>query len=473
MKKVFFRIFLTPLLSLLALQAGLFVYLDHWTWSERMTHLMPYTVFSTVFILLVTGIYSLWIAHNITAPLQDLTNRIQRFPEGLTRNPVRASRLDEIHEFYESMESFFHLMKDQIKGLHLEKELLSSLLNSLREGVVCLNSEGIIIFQNNAIDTELVEPDGIGRPYFKAIRHPRMLECINENIQDEKRLLEEYRHSHQKDENHHEDFLKPVEFRQGKKHFKMMCYPILMDERLELYLIIVHDGTRDEQIKRLREDFLQNASHELKTPITSIRGYAETIQYKSADEKIRDFAGAVLRNVGRMERLIEDMTTISSLESGVFPFNPENLSLEQFMHSIEELVTGTLKQKSQNLSVHIELKNPVINADPLLMEHLLLNLIVNASRYSPENTEIRVFIRPHSGNQVLFSVEDEGPGVEEEYRDKIFERFFRVDRNRSRSQGGTGLGLSIVRQIARLHGGSVSVENRPGGGSAFRAIIPS
>ena len=467
MKKIFTRIFLLPLLSLVVLQAGLFIYLDDWDWPQKIERIIPYTVFSTLFIFIVTGVYSLWIANNITSPMYHMMRRLKKFPEP-TPAIHQESRLEEINEFYSTVERFMELMGDQMKGLSLEKELLSSLLNNLREGVLCLNSEGTVIFRNEAIDMELVEEKAVGRPYFKVVRHPRMLQCINDRVQEEEGREGGYRPVRLASE----EMQKPVEFRQGRKHFKMMCYPILMDERLELFLIIIQDDTREQNIKRLREDFLQNASHELKTPITSIRGYAETIQYKSKDEKLGEFAGAILRNVQRMERLIEDMTTISSLESGLFPFNPEVIHLDSFMMTIRELVIGNLKQRTQNLIIRIEYDPPQVFADPLLMEHLLLNLIVNASRYSPESTTITVTVNQLESGHIQFAISDEGPGVEEEFRDKIFERFFRVDRNRSRSQGGTGLGLSIVRQITRLHGGDVRVENGENGGAVFRVNIP-
>jgi two-component system, OmpR family, phosphate regulon sensor histidine kinase PhoR len=289
--------------------------------------------------------------------------------------------------------------------------------------------------------------------YFKAVKHPRMLECINERIT--------------------ENTLIPIDLNLTKKHFRMMGYPILIENRLELFLIILHDDTREQSIKRLREDFLQNASHELKTPITSIRGYSEALQNKTQDARQKEYLHAILRNVERMERLIEDMSTISSLESGLYPFKPENIKINDFMGSLLELVTGNLKQKKQTIEVNINHPEGIVNADPLLLEHLLLNLIVNASRYSPEESHITISIDKDIGDSTLFSVSDEGPGIDEELREKIFERFFRADHNRSRAEGGTGLGLSIVRQITRMHGGDAWVEPGFTKGAVFRVRIPA
>lgn len=419
----------------------------------------------------MAALLSYWTASGITTPLLFLIRRIRKFPE-ISTYYFTDSKIQEIDKLYEIAEEFMADMKEQIKDLGLEKELLSSLLNNLREGVLCLNSEGIIIFHNGSVATELVESDSTGKPYFKAVRHPVMLECIRKKVQEQD-LLEQLSAQKLREERSPEDgsAMQPIAFHQDKKYFKMTCYPIVMEDRLELFLIIIHDDTREHNTKRLRQDFLQNASHELKTPITSIRGYAETMLYKLENERDRGFTTAILRNVGRMERIIEDMVTISSLESGAFPFNPEKMDVHMFLIEVRELVVGTLNQKHQELIMNLDLDNTELIADPLLMEHLLLNLIVNASRYSPENTTIYVDAFPDS-NSYIFSVSDEGPGIEEENKVKIFERFFRADKNRSRDQGGTGLGLSIVRQITRIHGGKVWVENRLEGGAIFKVSLP-
>ena len=181
----------------------------------------------------------------------------------------------------------------------------------------------------------------------------------------------------------------------------------------------------------------------------------------------------VRRNVERMEAMIEDMVTISSLESRSFPFKPRLVELERYMQGIETLVEGTLKQKNQKLTIALASPDLAIDADPLLLEHLLLNLITNASRYSPADSEIIVRIKQENQHKMSFAVEDSGPGIPVDLREKVFERFFRVDMNRSREQGGTGLGLSIVRQITRLHGGSVGIESGPGNrGSIFKVLLP-
>ncbi len=451
MRSIFIRIFFLPVLALLFLQSALYYYLDFWSWEERFRILLPYTLSSTVFIFILTAVFSWWISRNITRPLLYLLDKVDRFPENGGITP-KASGIPEIRRFFDLIDRFMVRLRTQIRDLNLEKELLSSLLNNLKEGVLCLNADGLIIFQNNIIDPELVEPDSEGEIYFKVVKHPRMLECINSSLTEPSQT--------------------PLDLKLSKKHYKMIAYPILIDNRLELFLIILHDDTREQSIKRLREDFLQNASHELKTPITSIKGYSEGLMNKAQDERQREYLKAILRNVERMERLIEDMATVSSLESGLYPIHPENIKIDEFMASLLELVNGTLKPKKQKITVSAG-PGLTVTADPLLLEHLLLNLIVNASRYSPAETLISIDIAKDKADSTLFCITDQGPGIDEEYREKIFERFFRADKNRSRAEGGTGLGLSIVKQITRMHGGHVWVEAAPEGGAVFKVRIPA
>lgn len=422
-------------------------------------------------------ILSYLLARFIAHPLETILARVRRFPELSTRI-FPDSGINEINELYLRVEEFMAKMKIQIRDLNLEKELLSTLLNSLNDGVLCLDTTGSIIFQNDRIDTDLVPPGSTGRQYIKSIKNSALLGIISGRIRQDgyapmsivDRVEEMNPEETLKHEN--EQIFSRMEFAHSGKFYEMVITPIMIENRLELYLIIIHDRTRERNIKRLREDFLQNASHELKTPITSIRGYSETLFSRTANERDRGFLNAILRNALRMERIIEDMVTVSSLESGAFPFNPEKIKMSEFIQDIVELVSGILKPRSQKLSYSVR-NDVVLFADPLLIEHLLLNLISNASRYSPENTEIDIEIGQWpKGEAQYIKVCDQGPGIPEEFRDRIFERFFRADRNRSRIEGGTGLGLSIVRQITRIHGGTIRVESAKNGGACFSILIP-
>jgi two-component system phosphate regulon sensor histidine kinase PhoR len=262
-----------------------------------------------------------------------------------------------------------------------------------------------------------------------------------------------------------------LEFRAGDRYFRLRHRPVQIGSEPSMFLILIQDMTEEYNTRRMREDFLQNASHELKTPITSIRGYAETLLPRIHEETPRRFLEGILRNAERMNRLIHDMVVISSLESRAYPFQPETIDISSFFDEVKLLVEGILNQKQQRLNIEVAGVRHVY-ADRLLLEHLLVNLVSNASRYSPEDSSIAISVKRNGNGRIELRVSDQGPGIPEAYREKIFERFFRVDTDRSRKEGGTGLGLSIARHVARIHSGTIHVEDASGGGACFVFAFP-
>jgi two-component system phosphate regulon sensor histidine kinase PhoR len=240
-----------------------------------------------------------------------------------------------------------------------------------------------------------------------------------------------------------------------------------------MFIGVVMDKTEDRERQLLREEFVQSASHELKTPITSIKGYAETLNDRlklPLDSNEKRFLAAIMRNTDRMIYIVEDMLTISKLESSNVVFRPELFNLIDLTKNLQLTIEGFTRHKGQTLevSVHDDLQ---VFADAVLLEHLLLNLLQNASNYSHENKRIEL-AAVKTEKYVQIHVKDYGLGIPEEDLDRIFERFYRVDRNRSRADGGTGLGLSIVKHIAKLHSGWVSVSSSVGEGSTFTLNLP-
>lgn len=448
MKSLFFRVLIVILLTI---TVSFIVFYFTLIEPHAISHYWPGGIIALIVFSICMALY---MTRQITVPLKYLIELTEKFPHKSI--PLSGySRIPEFNNMMQVFSSFMVNMKLQLKDLELEKELHRSLLDGLKEGVIGLDRDGTVIFQNEALQQELFLPGGTGKPYFKAIQNPEILEFVQKTLQKTG------------DSENAE-----MEFQKGSMYFQLSCYPVLLGKNPHIYLLIVQDKTDEYNTRRMREDFLQNASHELKTPITSIRGYAETILYKTNDEQSRKFLEAIIRNVARMELLIEDMVIISTVQSGAFPFHPQNIDIGEILNEILHLVDGALKSKDQNIEIVSETDSPLY-ADPLLLEHLFINLITNASRYSPENTNITIRILQSQNQELIFEIEDEGPGIPPQYREKIFERFFRVDRNRSRSEGGTGLGLSIVRQIVRIHGGDIHVKNGRNGGSLFRFSLPA
>ena len=232
-------------------------------------------------------------------------------------------------------------------------------------------------------------------------------------------------------------------------------------------ILVFHDLTRLKQLERTREEFVANVSHELRTPLSLIKGYVETLLDGARDNpEVADrFLKIIERNTERLDLLIQDLLTISALESGRVTLNCQPVAL----HSLVEKVFSDLKPPADSKSVTLVNQLPIltVTADASRLEQVLANLVDNAIKYGRAQGRITVGGKKRSDGPVEIFVQDDGPGIPAEALDRVFERFYRADKARSREQGGTGLGLSIVKHIVHAHGGEVWVKSEPGKGATF------
>ncbi|HQO23680.1 MAG TPA: ATP-binding protein [Spirochaetota bacterium] len=238
-------------------------------------------------------------------------------------------------------------------------------------------------------------------------------------------------------------------------------------------VIVLHDITDIKKLENIRREFVANVSHELRTPLTSIKGFVETLadEEHSSEDKIK-FLNIIQKHVDRLNSIIEDLLTLATLEKEEKEedFELAEAKADDIINNVKEICVQ--KAGAKKVSVNSEiLYNGTVRCSQPLIEQALLNLADNAIKYSPEGSEvlIRCF---ENDSSVNISVSDKGPGIEKIYLEKIFERFYRIDKSRSRKEGGTGLGLSIVKHIMNLHKGKATVESEVGKGSVFTLIIP-
>jgi two-component system phosphate regulon sensor histidine kinase PhoR len=237
-------------------------------------------------------------------------------------------------------------------------------------------------------------------------------------------------------------------------------------------ILVFHDLTRLKQLERTREEFVANVSHELRTPLSLIKGYVETLLDGAKDnpEVATKFLKTIQRNSERLQLLIEDLLTISELESGRLKMNLQSVHL----HSLVEKVLEDFRPQARARKVTLtsELPEMAAQADADRLQQVLGNLIGNAVKYGRNEGHVAVSGRQVDGGMIEISVADDGPGIPAEALERVFERFYRVDKARSREQGGTGLGLSIVKHIVQSHGGKVWAKSEPGKGAAFYFTLP-
>jgi two-component system, OmpR family, phosphate regulon sensor histidine kinase PhoR len=291
-----------------------------------------------------------------------------------------------------------------------------------------------------------------------------------EDVFRDPNILSTFKEAFSSEENKRQSF--PFWYKGSSKVFSLSVVPLKKQSDGKVYgaLGIFNDITQIEKTEVMRMDFVANVSHELRTPLTSVKGYAQAIEQEvgEADGTLKKYAQVISKSVDRLINIVNDLLELSYLESGVRldigEVNPREVS-EQVLEQLE----SARSQKNQILNLNVKVDR--VRADRNRLEQVLINLVQNAIKYSPENSVVEVAWEK-TENQVLLKVRDNGPGIDQEHLPRLFERFYRVDKARSAGQGGTGLGLAIVKHIMQRHGGTVSVVSDNGKGTEFICRFP-
>ena len=331
-------------------------------------------------------------------------------------------------------------------------------LSSMLDGVLAVNTEGRLISVNAAAFTLLgVRPTGAaGRDYKSVIHHEGLAPLIADTLASTRPTQ--------------------AEIAIDDRRFQVHGTALRDSDGQRLgSLIVLHDVTRLRQLELVRRDFVANASHEIKTPVTAIKVATETLTEaaESDPEAARQFVGVIERQTDRLVALVEDLLSIARLEDDDSHgrTQPVVQGVRGVLDAAVETCRGSIE--SQKATVEITCRDDLeapIKRD--LLEQAVVNLIDNAIKYSEPGSSVQVTAE-RAGGEVIINVYDRGMGITEEHLPRIFERFYRTDRARSRQLGGTGLGLAIVKHVANSHGGRVSVDSTPGHGSTFRLHIPA
>jgi two-component system phosphate regulon sensor histidine kinase PhoR len=342
-------------------------------------------------------------------------------------------------------------LEDQVKA---ERQ---TLFNSMVEGVVLLDRNGRIQLVNQSLEKQFdLHIDVRGQTLIEAFRRPELAQLLT-RLEPERKVLS-------------------CELELGgseARYFEVSAATVFDREgRPQGTIFVFHDLTRIRQLENTRREFVANVSHELRTPLSLIKGYVETLM----DGAITDpelstkFLQTIERHSNRLTNLIEDLLTISRLESGQITLQLRTIPLRPFASSlIAELQT---RAKERGTTIVNEIPDQLTGrADPDRLEQVLVNLVENAIKYGRAKGRVVVKGRAVNGH-VEMCVADDGPGIPSEARERIFERFYRIDKARSREAGGTGLGLAIVKHIVQSHGGKVWVESGPGQGAHFYFTLP-
>jgi two-component system, OmpR family, phosphate regulon sensor histidine kinase PhoR len=410
--------------------------------------------------LLVLAIWFWGISRILTQPLKEISDVTGKFAEGLFNWRIRlAARRDEWSTLGEKLNQMAEAMGEKIARLSKALAESQALRNGMEEGVLILDLHGRVQEMNAAMEEVLspAYPAHVAKHYLEVFRDPELNEIIQTTLKEKKGQRRG---------------LSPLG--RPEKVFQVQSsliqYPKNGGEGI---ILVFHDITGLKRLERIRQDFVANVSHELRTPLTAIRGYVEALQDDGLEDRSQagQFLGVIERHAQRMEKIVSDLLLLSEIESPDRMLRKESLRLAELISVAAEVLRPMAESKKQTIQLKIPAELPFILGDSQKIHQVVVNLLSNAISYTEDGGHIAVEVRG-TEKGVEVSVADNGIGISPEHLPRVFERFYRVDRGRSREEGGTGLGLSIVKHIVETHGGWVSVESKPGQGSRFYFFLP-
>jgi two-component system, OmpR family, phosphate regulon sensor histidine kinase PhoR len=416
---------------------------------EAATHDVNRTLFTGTALAFGIALLIAGIAAQATASrLQKILHFADRVAAGDLTARIDVSAFDEIGLVAKALDRTVHRMEENFAALQNSQRQLETLLNSMQDAVIAVDAQGQVQWANRGMD-RLGSRTRIGAPIIETLRDPDVMRAI--------RAAAEHRNV----QTSRASSVVPG------RTFDVTAAPMPGGG----VVAVMRDLTETERVEKTRRDFIANVSHELRTPLTSIQGYAETLLDSTPQsDHIQEFLEIIRKNAARMSRLTEDLLTLARVESGeqrfdVQPSNPSDL-LNEVVQSFSKIA------QAQGIELVVENKaEALVNADREAIHQVFANLVDNALKYAASGRRIVLGARPQ-GRTVEFYVQDFGPGIASEHIARLFERFYRVDKARSRESGGTGLGLAIAKHIILAHGGGIRAESELNHGSTFLFTIP-
>ncbi|MBD3380184.1 MAG: HAMP domain-containing protein [Candidatus Omnitrophica bacterium] len=394
----------------------------------------------------------------ISKRLQEMAQIAKKIAKGDLSEKMTVSSGDETADLAEAFNYMIEQIKARIKDITTGKSRFEAVLLSMFDGVIVIDSKGTIILMNPSLAQLLqVMDDPSGKKPVEVLRNIDIQEILDEVLSRKEGV-----------EAREVSVLMPE-----PKTLMVHATPVVREGKTIGAVLVFHDITELRNLESIRRDFVANVSHELRTPIANIKGYAETLLDGALQDKenSREFVGVIYEEADRLAKLIADILSLSGIESGKLDMNPERASIKEIAERAMQGLKRKAEDKEINARVMIGEDLPQVFVDTERITQVLFNLIENAVKYTYPGGKIKVTAR-EDGGYVCVEVEDNGIGIPEEDQPRIFERFYRVDKARSREMGGTGLGLSIVKHIVQEHGGEVRVESSPGKGTTFFFTIP-
>lgn len=405
--------------------------------------------------LIISLVLGYVLSKTITRPITKIMHKAMKIADGHFDKPLDVNSDDEIGKLTSTFNYMAKNLRDTLIQVSSEKSKVETILNYMTDGVVAFNLKGRIIHANPA-SRELLDREDMDLSFNRFASKYSMDITLEEVM---------YR----------EAFSSKEISINVKGRYLDIYFAVFTDEQLnrEGVIAVLQDVTEQQKLEMMRREFVANVSHELRTPITSIKSYAETLLDGTLDdsETAQRFLKVIDSEADRMTRLVKDLLELSRIDNMQMQWNIRKFEVEDLIREVAGKMKMEADIKGQSLKVLADDEIPVIEGDRDRLEQVFINLISNAIKYTPAGGSIRISAGSKS-SCVYVKVKDTGVGIPKRDIPRIFERFYRVDKARSREMGGTGLGLSIAREIVEAHNGSISIESSEGNGTEVLVKLP-
>lgn len=402
---------------------------------------------SVVFFFLAM-IVSWYLSRKFNKPVRSIIDATEKFAAGDFNSKLFFESNNEFGKLARSFNKMVEQQETVISKLSQREEELSTVISTMEEELIVINRDGKIIHSNEGFK-ELCNTNEIKDSlYWEVIRIPNIDKMISSSFEKNKSVFKEIKYN--------------------GKHYLITFSKIYDSDRM---VITFKDISEIKELELMKKDFVMNLTHELKTPLTAIMGFIETLEDEE-DIKNQEYINIIKRHTERMNMIVSDLMVISELEDDKSSFDFHEINITSILNNIIKMFIDKINDKGITLNVDIEKKIPEIPGEEFKLEQMFINLLDNALKYT-EKGEINIRLSHlKDENKIRFIINNTGSYIPEDALPRIFERFFVVDKSRSRTLGGTGLGLSIVKHVAQLHAAEISVDANPEDGTTFTVDFP-
>lgn len=403
--------------------------------------------------LIVAVFLSFFLSKTMTIPIEDITKSAVLLAEGRFSETLPVYSEDELGELTKTFNNMAKELKETIAEVEGERDKLNTLFLHMADGVAAFTGDGALLHINPAAEEML------GISYADGLVFKHVLPGVDvKNIPDAGS----------------QGFIE-CSYQKNEKQLKIFFATFRTSENESGLMAVIHDITEQSRLEENRREFVANVSHELRTPLTNVKSYTETLVASGdsiPEETRQSFLNVIMNEADRMTRIVSDLLTLSKFDYGKMALNCQNVSVYELLKKIYDAMVLTARKSGCNLLLIADENLPEIYVDKERIEQVVVNILSNAVKYTPEGGRITIESGMGKDNYLYISVTDTGIGIPKESLSKLFERFYRVDKARSRAQGGTGLGLSIAKEIVEIHKGKIFAESEVGKGTKFTVLLP-